>query len=112
MAGIAVFAISMTLIVSGSVMVGSATGELGRMESEIASLKVQEADLQSKLDLKYTVEEIESDAKKLGMVKRQYADSEYVYLDGGSEIEIYDDGEKENVGLAALLSAYGISPED
>ena len=112
MAGMAVFAISMSLIVSGSVMVGSATGELGRQESEIASLKVEEAELQSKLDLKYTVEEIESDAKKLGMVKRQYADSEYVYLDGEDGVQIYGDGEKENLDLAALLSAYGIDPKD
>ena len=112
LAGVAVFAISMSLIVSGSVMVGSATGELGRQESEIASLKIQEADLQSKLDLKYTVEQIEADAKELGMVKRQYADSEYVYLDGSSAVEIYDDGEEENLGLAALLSAFGVNPKD
>ena len=112
MAGMAVFAISMSLIVSGSVMVGSATGEIGRMESEIAALKIEEAALQSKLDLKYTVEEIEADAKKLGMVKRQYADSEYVYLEGDDAVEIYDDGEKENLDLAALLSAYGVNPKD
>jgi len=112
MAGIAVFAISMSLIVSGSVMVGSATGEVGKLESEIASLKAEKADLQGKLDLKYTVEEIEADAKELGMVKRQYADSESLVLENEDEIEIYDDGEKENLGLAALLSAFGVSPKD
>lgn len=111
MAGIAVFAISMSLIVSGSVMVGSATGQVGRLESEIASLKAQEADLEGKLDLKYTVEEIEEEAKKLGMVKRQYAGSEYISIEGEDEIEIYDDGEKENLGLSALLSAFGIDPK-
>lgn len=112
MAGIAVFAISMSLIVSGSVMVGSATGEVGRLESEIASLKAEKADLQGKLDLKYTVEEIEADAKELGMVKRQYADSESLVLNNEDEIEIYDEGEKENLGLAALLSAFGVNPKD
>lgn len=112
MAGIAVFAISMSLIVSGSVMVGSATGEVGRLDSQIASLKAEEADLQGKLDLKYTVEQIEADAKELGMVKRQYADNESIALDNKDEIEIYDDGEEENVGLAALLSAFGIEPKD
>ena len=111
MAGIAVFAISMSLIVSGSVMVGSATGQVGRLESEIASLKAQEADLEGKLDLKYTVEEIEEEARKLGMVKRQYAGSEYISIEGEDEIEIYDDGEKENLGLSALLSAFGIDPK-
>lgn len=112
MAGIAVFAISMSLIVSGSVMVGSATGEVGRLDSQIASLKAEAADLEGKLDLKYTVEQIESDAKELGMVKRQYADSESIVLDNKDEIEIYDNGEDENVGLAALLSAFGIDLKD
>ena len=92
MAAIAVFAISMSLIVSGSVVVGDATGEVGRLEGEITSLKAEEADLQGKLDLKYTVEQIEADAKELGMVKRQFADSEYIALDNNDKIEIYDDG--------------------
>ena len=112
MAAIAVFAISMSLIVSGSVMVGEATAKVGQLDSEIASLKAEEADLEGKLDLKYTVEQIEADAKELGMVKRQYADSEYISLDNKDQIEIYDDGEKENVGLSALLSAFGINPKD
>ncbi len=112
MAAIAVFAISMSLIVSGSVMVGEVTGQVGRLDSEIASLKAEEADLQGKLDLKYTVEEIEADARELGMVKRQYVGSEYVALDNDDQIEIYDDGEKENVGLSSLLSAFGIDLKD
>ena len=112
MAAIAVFAISMSLIVSGSVMVGEATGQVGRLDSEISALKAEEADLQGKLDLKYTVEQIEADAKELGMVKRQHAESEYISLDSEDQIEIYDDGEKENVGLSALLSAFGIDPKD
>ena len=112
MVGIAIFAVSMSLIVSGSVMVGDATAEVGRLDSQIAVLKSEEAELQSKLDLKYTVEQIEADAKELGMVKRQYADSEYIALDNGEEIEIYDDGKEENVGLASLLSAFGINIKD
>lgn len=112
MAAIAVFTISMSLIVSGSVMVGEATGQIGRLDSQITSLKAEEADLQGKLDLKYTVEQIEADAKELGMVKRQQVDSEYISLDSEDQIEIYDDGEKENVGLSALLSAFGIDPKD
>ena len=106
------FAVSMSLIVSGSVMVGDATAEVGRLDSQIAVLKSEEAELQSKLDLKYTVEQIEADAKELGMVKRQYADSEYIALDNNEEIEIYDDGKEENVGLASLLSAFGINIKD
>ena len=53
-----------------------------------------------------------ADAKAMGMIKRQYADNEYVTLSEDDEIVIYDDGEEENVGLASLLSAFGINPED
>ena len=112
LAGIAVFAISMSLIVGGSVMVGDATAEVGRLDSEIASLEAQYNDLEGKLDLKYTADSIEADAKDLGMVKRQYADNEFVTIENENEINIYDDEKEENVGLAALLSAFGLDPRD
>lgn len=112
LAGIAVFAISMTLIVGGSVMVGDATAEVGRLDSQIASLEAQYDDLEGKLDLKYTADGIEADAKALGMVKRQYADNEFVTIENEDEINIYDDEKEENVGLAGLLSAFGIDPKD
>ena len=112
MAGIAVFALSMTLIVSGSVLVGTSEGKVGKLDSQIASLKAEKADIEGKLDLKYTVEQIEADAKAMGMVKRQYADNQYVTLADDDNIVIYDDGEEENLGLSSLLSAFGINPED
>ncbi|MBE6592664.1 MAG: hypothetical protein E7642_01575 [Ruminococcaceae bacterium] len=112
LAGIAVFAISMSLIVGGSVMVGDATAEVGRLDSEIASLEAQYDDLEGKLDLKYTADGIEADAKELGMVKRQYADNEFVTIENEDEINIYDDEKEENVGLAALLSAFGLDLKD
>ena len=112
MAGVAVFALSMTLIVSGSVLVGTSEGEVGKLDSKIASLKAEKEDIEGKLDLKYTVDQIEADAKAMGMIKRQYADNEYVTLSEDDEIVIYDNGEEENVGLASLLSAFGINPED
>lgn len=108
LAGIAVFAISMSLIVSGSVMVGDATAIVGKLDSEIATLEAEKSDLEGKLDLKYTVEQIEEDARALGMVKREYADSEYVTIKDDDEINIYDDGKEENISLASLLSAFGI----
>ena len=111
-AGLAVFVISMGLIVSGSVMVGDATSEVGKLDSQITTLKSQRTELQAQLDLKYTVEQIEADARELGMVKRQYADSHCVSLENEDEIVIYDDGDKKNVGLAALLSAFGIDPKN
>lgn len=111
MAGIAVFAISMSLIVGGSVMVGDASAEVGKLDSQIAVLEAEQADLEGKLDLKYTADQIEADAKELGMVKRQYADNEYITIEDEDEINIYEE-EEENIGLAALLSAFGINPRD
>lgn len=42
------------------------------------------------------------------MIKRQYADSTYVKVNGKEEITIYEDGKDEKSGLAALLSSFGI----
>lgn len=112
LAGMAVFTISMSLIVGGSVMVGDATAMVGKLDSEIATLEAQRDDLEGKLDLKYTVDQIEADAKALGMVKREYADSEYITIENDDEVKIYDDGEEENFSLASLLSAFGIELAD
>lgn len=108
LSGIAVFTISLGLIVGGSVMIGSASADLGQQKSEIARLEAQQSDLQGKLDLKYNVSDIEAEAKSLGMIKRQYADSTYVKVNGKEEITIYEDGKDEKSGLAALLSSFGI----
>lgn len=108
MSGIAVFAVSLGLIVGGSVMLGNASGEVGELNSTIATLEAKQNELQGKLDLKYNVDEIEEDAKALGMIKRQYADNEYLTVNGEEQIIIYEDGESDKVGLAALLSSFGI----
>ena len=108
MSGIAVFAVSLGLIVGGSVMLGNASGEVGRLNSTIAKLEAQQNDLQGKLDLKYNVDEIEAEAKSLGMVKRQYVDNEYVTVNGEEQIIVYEDGQEENKSFAALLSSFGI----
>jgi hypothetical protein len=112
LAGIGAFALSMTLIVSGSVLVEASAGEVGRLDSQIALLKTEKADIEGKLDLKYTVDEIEAEAKELGMIKRQYADSQYITLENDDEIVIYEDDENKNIGLSALLSAFGIDSEN
>lgn len=108
MSGMAVFAVSLGLIVGGSVMLGNASGEMGRINSTIATLEAKQNDLQGKLDLKYNVDEIEEEAKGLGMIKRQNADNEYITVNGEEQIVVYEDGEDEKVGLASLLSSFGI----
>ncbi len=108
MSGIAVFAISLGLIVGGSVMLGNASGEVGQLNSTIARLEARQKELEGKLDLKYNVDEIEAEAKSLGMIKRQYVDNEYVTVNGEEQIIVYEDGQEENAGFAALLASFGI----
>ncbi len=111
MSGLAVFTLSLGLIVGGSVMIGSASGEVGRLNSEISVLEAEQNDLAGKLDLKYSIGEIEEDAKSLGMIKREYADNRYIPLEGNDEVIVYEENEDKNVGLAALLSAFGIKED-
>ena len=107
MGSVAAFALSLGLIVSGSVMIGSASGEVGALNSEIARLEAQQTELQSKLDLKYNIQDIEAEAKSLGMINKEFAEGEYIEVGDDEVIEFYEQEEK-NVGIAALLSAFGI----
>ncbi len=108
MSGLAVFTLSLGLIVGGSVMLGSASGEVGRLNSEISVLEATNADLEGKLDLKYNINELEADAKSLGMIKREHADNQYIPVEGDDEVIVYEDNKDKNVGLGALLAAFGI----
>ena len=103
----AAFALSLGLIVTGSVMIGSASGELGTLNSEIAQLEAQQIELQSQLDMKYNIQDIESDAKNLGMIHREFAEDRYLEVGDDESIEIYPKEEKK-LGLATLLNAFGI----
>ena len=108
--GMAAFALSLGLIVGGSVMIGSASGEVGTLNSEISRLETKQTELQSELDLKYNIQDIEEEAKSLGMINREYADKAYIDVGSDEKIEIYEQDEK-NVGFAALLNALGIKTD-
>ena len=106
--GVAVFALSLGLIVSGSVMSGSASGKVSKLDSQISVLENEQTELQNMLDMKYNLDDIESEVKTLGMVKYKNAEKEYINFGGEEQITVYDDGEDENVGLTTLLSSFGI----
>lgn len=105
--GMAAFALSLGLIVGGSVMMGSASSEIGSLNSTISRLEAEQVELQSELDLKYNIQDIEEEAKSLGMINREYADKAYLDVTSDEKIEIYEE-EESKVGFAALLSAFGI----
>lgn len=104
--GMAAFALSLGLIVGGSVMIGNASSEVGSLNATISHLQTEETELQSQLDLKYNVQDIEEDAKTLGMINKEYAEKKYIDVAKDEEIEIYEQEEK-TVGFAALLNALG-----
>ena len=108
MSGIAVFAVSLGLIVGGTVMLGNASGEVSSLNSTISMLEAKQGELQEKLDVKYNIDEIEAEAKRMGMVKRQTVDNKYIESSRGEQIIVYEDGEGEKIGLASLLAAFGI----
>ena len=58
------------------------------------------------------INEIEAAAKSLGMIKREHADNQYVPVEGDNEIIVYEENREKNVGLAALLSAFGIDIDE
>ena len=89
-------------------MTGQISAEVGKLNSKIAVLEAEQADLEGKLDLKYSISDIEQDAKVLGMIKREYADNEYIEVVNEKEVEIYGEDEDRDLNLAALLSAFGI----
>ena len=103
----AAFALSLVLIVSGSVMVGNASGEVGTLNTEISQLEAEQTELQSKLDLKYNIQDIEQEAARLGMIKNEYADKVYLEAADEEKIEIFEQEDKD-FSFAALLSAFGI----
>ena len=108
LSGAAVFVISLGLIVGGSVMVGSASGDVGELNRRIAVLEAEQSDLQGKLDLKYNINEIEKDVKALGMIKREYADNEYIDKVNTLKIEVYDENEDKDINRASLLASFGV----
>ncbi len=105
--GMAAFALSLGLIVGGSVMIGNASGEIGTLNRTISKLESEQSELQNKLDAKYNIQDIEEDAKSLGMINKEYAESAYIDVSPDEEIEIYEQDD-EKVGFAALLNALGI----
>lgn len=107
MSALAAFTVSLGLIVGGSVMIGSASGELGGLNSEIASLEAAETELESKLNMKYDINQLKNDVEAMGMIKMGHADNQYISTNSDCDVIVYDTEEEENAPLMALLSAFG-----
>ena len=104
---ILVFSFSLGLLVSGSVMIGNASGELGELNTKISVLEARESELQSDIDLKYDIASIKADAEALGMISSDFVGGKTLEADADEEIEVYDSFDEKG-GFAALLGAIGI----
>ncbi len=103
--------ISMSMVITGTVLVSQATRELSQQKEELAQLKEAHGELSDELALKNDSLHIEERAREeLGMVPEKYLHGEYITEERKDELEILDEdrGGEERSGLAWLLSAFGI----
>ncbi len=103
--------VSMSMVITGTVLVSQATQELSQQKEELAQLREAHGELSDELALKNDSLHIEERAREeLGMVSEKYLHGEYITEERADQLEVFDenrDGEKKT-GLAWLLSAFGI----
>ena len=107
MSYVLVFSFSLGLLVCGSAMIGNASGELGKVNTQISVLEARESELQSEIDLKYDIESIKSDVESLGMISSDFVGGRALNALSDEEIEVHEQDDV-GTGFAALLSAIGI----
>ena len=85
--------------------------EIDMLEKELAQLEETAEQLELRLEDKNDVKKIETLAsERLGMVKEEYVQKEYISLSDGERIELIDNGEEETQGgvmLSSIFSALG-----
>ena len=110
MLAVAGTAISLMLIVSGSVLISGASRDVKGLEKELNKLKAEENNLALELEMKNDVNVLRTRATdELGMIRKEYVEANYLDTRGSDAIEAYEKTEEENVGIAAILSAFGLA---
>ena len=107
--GIAGVAISLMLIVSGSVMLNDATREVKELENEVREMQREEELLQLELDMKNDVNVLRDKATtELGMIDKEYVEACYLNTMGADGIQSYERAHPDGIGFSTILSAFGI----
>lgn len=108
--GIAAAAMSLMLIVSGSVMLSNATREVKKLDNEYKTLDQTEEALRMELDMKNDVTVLRARAAgEYGMIRKEYIEANYLDMSGTDDAKSYAaEREDKNVGISAILSAFGI----
>ena len=103
-------AVSLMLIVSGSVLMSGANRDVKSLERELNQLKATENQLELELEMKNDVNVLRTRAiEELGMIRKEYVEASYLNTRGEDEILVHEQPEEENVGFAAILSAFGLA---
>ncbi len=98
---IAVITVSLFMIVSSSVLLGSAQNEQNELEDKIAELDSEISELRTYLNKKNAEAEIEKYAKEeLGMISQEHVNFEYINSNKTDELEKQKD---EKVSFGALI---------
>ncbi len=102
--------VSMSMVITGTVLVSRSTRELSQQKDKLAELQEIHGELSDQLALKNDALHIEERAREeLGMVSEKYLHGEYISEEHTDELEILDkDRDEKKSGFARLLSAFGI----
>ena len=104
----AIVTMSLLLIVSSSVMVSRATGDVDKLEYEIEQLQVEKKDLEGKLIENSNMIEIKRVAvEEYGMISGDYAMSKYLDVTRDEGIELLERKDDDESLLERILKAIG-----
>lgn len=108
-AAIAGIAVSLVMIVGGTVLVSDASREAKELEGELRTLELQRNELSLELDMKNDINVLRDKAiNELGMIRKEYVDAVYLDVSGSDSIQAHEYEGDKNVGISAILSAFGI----
>lgn len=101
-------ALSLMLIVAGSVMLTDAESQVACLKKEITAVSAEVAELKSNHEIQHNLLEIRDVAvNELGMVEEGYVRSDYLQLAKEDSIEVFEEERETGIGLSGLLSALG-----
>lgn len=108
-AAVAAVAISMMLIVAGSLMVIGAETQISRLNRQITDLREEVTDLRATLETSVDLVELRRIAtEEYGMVGEEYLKMDLIVLDRDEIAEVKGEKKRDGIGLAGLLSAIGL----
>ena len=108
-AAVIAVAMSLMLIVAGTVMVTRAQGSISSLKKQIDVTSAEVAKLKSDFEVQNDMLEIRRIAiEEYGMVDEDFVDTDYIELSPGDSVESFEEESKDGLGLSGLLSAIGI----